>query len=298
MRDLQSLKVFLAVARHRSFAEAARRLAMTPASVTRAIAAVEADLQHQLFVRTTRQVSLTHDGAALAARLRPLIADVDMVLEDARAGPGAAHGTLKISVPLSFGVRVMPDILAEFRQRYPGISLRCEMSDAFVDVLGRGFDLALRISAAPEGKSAIWRKLAKIERLLVAAPGTPETFLTSPAGLDPARCLGHSFSEEPEIWALSDGQTTRKIVAGAEFAVNNGDVLALLAKAGHGVAQLPRFLCAEALEAGDLVPILPDWTPSNLWLSLTYPPFETLPPPVALFSDFIETRLLAQFNTP
>lgn len=293
MRDLHALRVFLAVAHHRSFARAARQMGTTAASVTRAVAGLEAELGIQLFIRTTRQVSLTAEGAALTARVAPLVDGLDRTLDQVRAGPASERGTLSISVPVSFGTRILPPILSEFRTLYPGIALKCDMTDTMVDLVGGGIDMAVRITQTVTARSTIVRKIMLIERHLVAAPESPEALANDPDCLDPARCLGHCEPGRIEGWTLERDGQTRRISAGHELSANNGDLLAHLAADGHGVALLPDFQVRRGLASGRLVRVLPDWSVTPVWLSLAYPPYSRLPAPVALFSDFVEARLPA-----
>ena len=293
MKDLQGLRLFLSVAREGSFAEAARQMGTTPASVTRAVAALEESLRAQLLVRTTRQVSLTSDGAAFAARVDNLVSELDSAMDSLRHRDGTAHGALRISVPVSFGLCVLPDVLVGFRLSHPQITLTVDMSDQFVDIVGGGFDLAVRISGPPKESSTIWRKICAVDRLLVAAPEAPEVAIHMPDELQAERCLGYGTAGGGEIWRLSHQRERRSVRAGGQFAGNNGDLLARIAQSGAGVALLPRFIVADALAAGRLVQVLPEWEPEPLWLTLYYPPYTQLPPTVALFSAFFENAILA-----
>ncbi len=292
MMDLRQLRVFFAVAKHRSFAAAAREFGLNPAAVTRDISKLEKGLGVQLFVRTTRSVTLTTEGAAMAARLQPALDALEDALRSVQFGASGLHGQIKVSVPMSFGVRIMPDIVTRFRQQFAGISVYLSMNDELVDIISEGYDLAIRISEAPQDKSTIWRKICRIERLLVAAPGAPETAAATPDDLLDGRLLSYGCVQQREVWRLSRGHVRRKLVAGDRLGANNGDVLAELAEEGNGVALLPRFIVEDALAEGRLVEILPEWTCPTLWLTLYYPPFEKLPPVVATFSEFVERELL------
>ena len=290
MKDLSDIRVFLSVAALGSFAAAARALAMTPPSVTRAVGALEERLGVQLFVRTTRQVSLTSAGAVYAARMGPLLKAFDDAAEEVRAQESAISGPIRLNAPLSLGQQILPDVLSGFRAENPAISLAVTLTDSFVDIVTAPYDLAIRISGPPDDKSTIWRKLCPIRRVLVASPGflaangVPET----PDDLPAAACLAFDAEAAGENWELTSAGRRRRLRAGAVLAGNNGELLARLAENGEGVVMLPHFIVEEALAAGRLVQVLPDWTPSELWLTLYYPPYERLPIRVARFSDFFE----------
>lgn len=290
MGELESLRTFLTVAEERSFSGAARLLGTTPASVTRTIAALEEGLGVQLLLRTTRQVSLTSAGAVYAARVRPLVEGLAAAAEETQRQQGVTAGSLRLAAPMSLGARVLPAVLSQFAAIHPQTHVSVTLSDRFVDIVEEDFDLAIRISGPPSDKSTVWRKICRVPRLMVAAPGylaargVPET----PDDLSDHACLSYDAEAREAIWDLSRGSVRRSHRARGGFSANNGDVLADLAANGEGIALLPRFIVAEALETGRLVPVLPDWQPPEIWLTLYYPPYERLPVRVATFSDFFE----------
>lgn len=293
MQDLKPIRVFLEVAALRSFAGAARSLRMTPASVTRIVAGLEADLGQQLLVRTTRQVSLTSAGALIAARYRPVIEEFDRVTQDINRATRPDRGRLALNAPMSLGLRLLPAMLDGFRLAYPNIALDVQMTDALVDIVDGACDLAIRISGAPTDKSTIWRKLCEVPRVTVAAPSLfnripqPQT----PEDLDPAYCLSYSARRAPELWTYRKGPMKRVIHAGTEIVSNNGEFLYHLAAAGNGIVTLPSFLVQDGIARGEVVPILTDWEIPPLYLMLYYPPYDVLPPLVATFTEFFETYI-------
>ncbi|MDQ0322235.1 DNA-binding transcriptional LysR family regulator [Pararhizobium capsulatum DSM 1112] len=293
MNDYKALRTFLLAAEKRNFAQVARELDMTPAAVTRAIAALEDDLGVQLFVRTTRQVSLTTDGAIFAAQIQPAISALENARKDVINANKADQGRLRISVPTWFGKTILPPILSRFREQYPKISFEISLADGLVNIVDDDYDLAIRISAAPSDKFTIWRKICVIRRVLVAAPESRFAGLQHPGELAPDECLAYSGESRREMWTLSDGSASVVLSAGCAFSANSGDVLADMAAGGAGVALLPRFHVAEHLRNGRLVHILESWAPPDLWLTLYYPPYQTLPPPIASFSRFFEQQLPA-----
>ncbi|MGY6549621.1 MAG: LysR family transcriptional regulator [Roseinatronobacter sp.] len=293
MDDLKPIRVFLETAHQRSFAAAARRLGMTPATVTRTIARLERDLGTQLLVRSTRSVALTADGAAVMARLEGLVAAFDTASAELRATHAPDRGQLRVTAPLSFALRVMPPLLAQFRREWPGVDLQMTLRDRLEDVMEGHHDLAIRISAPPRDKTTIWRRICAVPRAIVAAPGLllqtgqPQR----PEDLDPALCLGYASGDATETWRLSRAGQTRQIAAGPGFVTNNGDLLAELAQDGAGFVLLPEFIVAPALQSGALVRVLHEWQAPQLWLSLTYPAYDRLPPLVARFSEHFEQGL-------
>jgi len=293
MGELESIRIFLAVARQRSFSGAARTLGLAPAAVTRAVAALEEGLGAQLLLRTTRAVSLTAAGALYAARVAPLVEGLGVAAEEMRERQGELSGLLRISAPLSLGTQALPTVLSQFAAIHPRTSVVVSLTDRLIDIVGEGYDLAIRISGSPSDKSTIWRKICPVPRLLAAAPsylarqGVPEV----PKDLVGHDCLGHAPDALGETWLLGKGDRHESIRAEGRFQSNNGEFLTQLAINGEGIVMLPRFMLREALARGELVPVLPDWLPSEIWLTLYFPPYERLPLRVATFSDFFEAHV-------
>jgi len=293
MGELESIRTFLAVASLRSFSAAARQLAMTPASVTRTISALESRLGVQLLLRTTRQVALTSAGAAYLARVQPLVAALGEAAQDTRDLHGATTGLLRVAAPLSLGLRLLPAVLSQFAALHPQTRLALTLSDRFVGMVEEDFDLAIRISGPPQDYSTGWRKICPVPRMLVASPayllakGAP----VGPEDLRDMACLSYAEDARQEIWNLTRGTEQHRHRAKGGFGANNGDLLARLAVNGEGVALLPRFIVEGDLAQGRLTQVLPDWLPPDIWLTLTYPPYDRLPRRVATFSDFFEAHV-------
>ncbi|MHA6685381.1 LysR family transcriptional regulator [Mesorhizobium sp. A556] len=290
MGELESLRVFLAVAEQRSFAGAARQLGMTPASVTRSVAALEQRLGVQLLLRTTRQVSLTSAGAVYAARVSPLVEGIAEAASETMEAQGITSGLIRVSAPMSLGLKVLPAVLSQFATLYPQTHVALTLSDSFVDIVEDDYDLAIRISGPPSDKSTIWRKVCMVPRSLVASPaylaqrGAPE----KPEDLSGYKCLSYSQDAAIETWELSRGASRRSHRAEGSFSANNGDFLVRLVMNSEGIALLPRFIVEEDMQSDRLVEVLPDWSAPEIWLTLYYPPYAQLPLRVATFSDFFE----------
>lgn len=293
MNNYKALRTFLLAAEKKNFAQVARELDMTPAAVTRAIAALEEDLGVQLFVRTTRQVSLTADGAVYAAQIQPAMQALDAARKDVMNAHKSDQGRLRISAPTWLGKTVLPPILGAFRDHYPKMCFEISLSDGLVNIVDDDYDLAIRISSSPSDKFTIWRKICVIPRILVAAPDSRFVNMKHPNELTPDDCLAYSGESRRETWSLSDGGSSITLSAGRAFSANSGEVLADMAAQGLGVTLLPGFNIMEHIRSGRLVHVFPGWTPPNLWLTLYYPPYQALPPRVATFSKFFEQQVPA-----
>lgn len=299
MVDLKAIRVFLEVAAELSFAKAARSLKMTPASITRIVSNLESDMGLQLFVRTTRQVSLTTAGALALARYKPLVQAFDLANDELTGASRADSGRLRINAPMSMGIRVLPSLIESFRLAYPRIELEVFLTDTLMDIIEGDCDMAIRISGPPTDKSTIWRKICQIPRYAVAAPALFERLPApaDPEDLDRDSLMAYSSDGRPEVWKFTKAGQKREVKTTARLISNNGDYLCSAAIAGGGVCVLPEFIVRDGLAAGALEKVLPNWSVEHLWLTLYYPPYERLPPLVATFSEFFESYMRGQDGT-
>ncbi|WP_299281120.1 LysR family transcriptional regulator [uncultured Tateyamaria sp.] len=293
MKELHPIRVFLKVAELASFAAAARDLTMTPASVTRIVAKLEDTLGQQLLLRTTRHVSLTAAGARVATRYGPIVEDFDRASEEMAQAARPDRGRLRLNAPVSMGVRLLPGLIDSFRLAYPNIEVDMTMTDRLVDIMAEDCDLAIRISGPPGDLSTIWRKVCEVPRRAIAAPALFERMAVPdhPSDLVVDSCLSYSADGAGEPWVFTKEAHRHRLRAGTAVVSNNGDFLYALARAGGGIAVLPDFITHAGLESGAVIPVLPDWSVTSLWLTLYYPPYTQLPPLVATFSDFFEAYM-------
>ena len=248
--------------------------------MTRVVARLEADLGHQLLVRTTRQVSLTSHGALVAARYGPVVAEFDRISQELASEAQPFRGKLSITAPLSFGMRTLPALIDSFRLAYPHIRVHLQLTDTKVDMMASTCDVAIRISTPPTDKSTIWRKICAVPRHVVGAPalldrlGRPQ----HPDDLDPSYCLSYSPNNEPEKWVFERNGARRQVTADSPILSNSGDFLYSLVLKQAGLALLPDFIIHEGIKSDQAEIVLADWPAQPLWLSLFYPPYEALPP--------------------
>ena len=291
MINLKAIRVFLSVARHRSFSAAANELNLAPASATRIVAQLEQDLDQQVFVRTTRQVGLTAFGSEVAARYSPIVDGFDDVTQTLLRQSRPAHGHLRITAPVSLGLKVMPDLLSGFALAYPNVTVDVNFTDALVDVIAERCDVAVRVSRPPKDQSTIWRKIAEVPRFAVASPSFAGRLgpIEGPADLPEDHMMSYGDTGEAEVWAFEKNGKTRTVRAGSRIMSNNGDFLCAMACRGHGITALPDFIVRDALQSDALVRVIPDWTVASLWLTLSYPPYAQLPPIVGYFTEYFES---------
>lgn len=290
--DLEAWAVFAKVAEAGSFAGAASELALSKATVSKAIGRLESRLGERLFHRTSRRLSLTETGRALAGRAAQILAEAESIEAEAASGAAVPRGRLRLAAPMSFGLDHVAPVLPDFLAAFPEISVDLHLSDAVVDLIAGGFDLALRIAALPDS-SLVARRLCEVRRLLVgsrayfAAHGRP----VHPRDLAGHACLGYSYLPSGNRWrfAASSGEEHAVAVSGP-LKANNAEALLPALRAGLGIAVQPEFVVWRDLRAGRLEAVMTDWPAPPVALNLVTPPGGPRPPKVAVAIEFLARR--------
>ena len=290
---LSGMQVFASVASLGSLSAAARALGMSQTMATKHMAALEGRLGVKLLHRTTRRLTLTEAGRAYldaAERILGEVADADA---EAAAGAAEVRGTLRLNVPVSFGIREIAPLIPDFLENHPALSIDLGLNDRQVDLIEEGWDLAVRIGAMASS-SMIARKLAPCFTVVCAAPrylaakGTPRSI----ADLARHDCLGYTLSRTigADTW-LFGGERNISVAVRGSLKANNGDALTAAAIAGEGIVYQPTFLVAREIEAGLLVPIELDQPPIVLdGIFAIYPADRRPLAKVRAFIDFLVKR--------
>ncbi|WP_234642150.1 LysR family transcriptional regulator [Delftia tsuruhatensis] len=298
MDSLGNIGVFVRVAERLGFSAVARELGLSPSAVGKAIARLEERLGVRLFNRSTRALALTAEGERFLERCRRILCEVEAAQLELRHAGERPHGRLRISLPRHSGL--FEEAISDFLLEYPEVELDLNFSDHLVDVIGEGFDVAIR--AAPLEDSALrHRRLGDFRRVLVGSPtyfqrhGRPQR----PADLAGHLCLHYRFAGTGRLerWPLAgqaqDGappELPRSVVC------NSVEMRIFLALRGQGIACLPDFTVARQLEQGLLETVLDHHVAGThnqgtVWL--VWPPGRDLSPKVRAFLDFMARRLFA-----
>jgi DNA-binding transcriptional LysR family regulator len=290
--DFEALAIFAKVVELRSFAGAAGELALSKATVSKAVTRLEERLGARLFNRTSRRLALTDAGQRLSERAARLLADGEAAEDEALAQSTSPRGLVRLAVPMTFGIKAVAPLLPEFLQAYPDVSIDLHLSDATVDLIGEGFDAGLRIARLPDS-SLIARRLCAMPRYTVAAPsylkrhGRP----THPMHLAQHKCFGYAYLSTPNVWHYTnaDGEQASVRPAGP-LRVNNGEALMPSLLAGLGIADLPDFIVGDAIASGEVEVILKGWKQPEGAVHLVMPPGGPRPARVEVLADFLTAK--------
>jgi DNA-binding transcriptional LysR family regulator len=291
--DFEGLAMFSKVAEERSFAAAARAMGLSVATVSRGVSRLEERLGARLLNRTSRQLALTEFGQTIAESASRIYRAAEETEGAARELSAKPRGLVRLAVPMSFGLRWVAPILPDFFLAYPDVSIDLHLSDAMVDLIGEGFDAALRIAVLPDS-SLVARRLCPVSRIIVASPRYLEKFgrPTHPQELAGRACLGYAYRTRSDVWRFVNKAGDEETIAPTgPLRVTNVDALVPTVLAGLAIAELPEFIAGEYLRDGRMESILPDWTMQTGGLYFVTPSGHARPAKVEVLADFLFERL-------
>jgi DNA-binding transcriptional LysR family regulator len=293
--DFEGFAMFAKVAEEGSFAAAATAMGVSVATVSRAVTRLEARLGGRLFNRTSRRLALTDYGHMLAERAAKIYADAEEAEDFARETSSRPRGLVKLAAPLSFGARWVAPLLPEFFRTYPDISVDLVLTDAHADLIGEGFDAALRI-AIMEDSSLAARLIAPVRRFVVASLaylsryGRPR----HPHDLGAHQCLTYAHRNKRDVWRFTHQSGEECVITptGA-LRVTSVDALLPMLLAGLAITELPEFVATQYFPDKQLEPILTDWRLPEGALYFVTPTARARPAKVSALADFFISRLAA-----
>jgi len=269
--QIEDLRIYVAVIHAGNFTAAAEQMLLSKQYVSRRMAALEASLGARLLIRNTRKLSVTDAGllfARHAQRILDEIQEAELAVSDQRQ---VLRGSFRINLPMSFGMSHLSSLIAEFLSYHPALQFQIELADRYVDVIGEGVDMAIRIGTLADS-TLIARPLGELRRVICCSPayvaraGTPQ----QPEALLQHACLRYG-REGQNGWELQVNGKAKWLAVQGPMVSNNGEVLRDAALAGLGLVLLPEFIVGPALQRGDLVSVLEGYQPPALALNAVYP---------------------------
>ncbi|MCP5198885.1 MAG: LysR family transcriptional regulator [Gammaproteobacteria bacterium] len=299
MKDIDTLRLFLAVAEEGSFARAAQRQHLSAAVATRRIAALEAEFGVRLFSRSTRHVGATPEGLLLVEHARGIVAAADAASEALQTSDAAPSGHLRVLARAGLGRHIVVPYLGEFRARYPAVTISLELTEARVlDLHARGCDVGVTIGHLDDS-GLVARRLVETDSLLCASPdylarrGVPRL----PDDLSHHDCLTIQAADAAATWHFSREAERFSVRFQAPVSISDADALLGCARAGLGIVMVADWLAADDFTRGSLVRVLPGFQvePRGTPINALYPSRAYLPRKARAFVEFLVEKCAARF---
>jgi len=294
---LKELTAFVRAAETGSFSKVAREFEVSQPLVSRMVASLETRIGVKLLLRTTRKVTPTDAGNVFLKRARQILDDLDDAENTAR-GADSLYGTLRVAIPVGFGIREVIPHLPAFLAQHPRLRVDLLISDRAEDLVAKGVDMALRMGPLADSSFGA-RLLVKASRLVVAAPaylakrGTPKT----PTELSGHDCIvgpGHSGRRG---WSFTRSGAVTSVAVGGRVQADSADGVVGCAKAGLGIAVVSRWMCRSELKAGELLRILPDYQLDPVEVHAIYPGGRRPSLKARAFSNYLAAKQIADDGT-
>ncbi|MBO6853053.1 MAG: LysR family transcriptional regulator [Marivivens sp.] len=289
MDRLTEMEAFATVVDQGGFTDAARKMGISKSAVSKHVSALEARLGARLLNRTTRRVSPTEIGLAYYDRARRVLNDAGEADALVTSMQSAPSGLLRISVATDFGVNHLSPVLGEFLKEFPDITVNMVLNNRYVELISEGFDMAVRIGEL-EDSTLRARKLTETSLRMIGSPayfqrhGRPIKI----DDLNDHKLLHYSNQANAAVWKLTaPSGEKRQIRTSGSLTVNDGQSLLNACIGGLGIAYLPSFLYADALEKGLVEEAIPDLPEERQGIYAVYPPGRFTQPKVRAFIDFL-----------
>lgn len=271
MDKLANMQAFEAVGRTGSFAEAARKLNVANSVISKRVKDLEDFLGTQLFIRTTRKVTLTETGYSYLEYVREILDQIEEVEARIKKKMDRPVGTIRLAAPLSFGVQHLGPAISSYLEKYPDVEIKTYLSDRPVSLIDEGYDLAIRAGELKDS-SLIAKKLMSCRRVVCASPeyfekhGHPKT----PKDLKEHNCMSYLNLADGKAWPFVEGGRKKWQPVSGSFLSDNGDLLHKAALTGCGITFLPTFIVGESLEQKKLEAVLEDYEETDFNVYAVY----------------------------
>ncbi|TXR54415.1 LysR family transcriptional regulator [Reinekea thalattae] len=292
MGQLEEMAMLVRIVDTGGITRAAEQLGIAKSAVSRRLNELETRLGCQLLSRTTRKFSLTEAGEHYYQRAMNILDEIKTLDEQTSGVHSSVEGTLKLSLPLSFGLMHLSPLIDQYLVEHPQLKLQLDFSDRRVDLVEEGFELAIRIGELRDSSYQA-KRLTRIRQVLCASPdyllkqGAPQTL----EELQTHQFLQYGFAKQAELKCIDEQGRHRQLRLNSSVQVNNGDFMQQLAINGHGITMLPSFLVYQSIKQGLLVPLLNEYRWPESAAYAVYPRNRFLPQRCRLLIDFIAEQL-------
>ena len=293
-----AMTYFCRVVEAGSFSKVATEHQVAQSTVSKTLTFLEKHLGVKLMSRSTRQLSLTEAGTDYYKQCLHILDNVAEAEALVRQGQFQPSGTLKVSVTAAFGRLLVVPILDEFLQKYPKLEFNLILDDQYTDIVKEGVDIAFRVGPLADS-SIIARKIGEGKRVTVASPsylskrGTPKTL----EALAQHECITYASTNAPETWWFSGPHGNQDITVRGRFSANNPETICAASASGLGISVVMLWSAKYYLEKGDLVTLLPDYSPHSYDVHAVYPERKFTPPKVTRFIAHLEHHFALKTGT-
>jgi DNA-binding transcriptional LysR family regulator len=293
---IDNIRLFLTIAEKGSLVAAAREAGLSSTTVSERLAALEAHYGVVLFNRTTRSLSLTDEGRTLLNGAKVVLGEIEDLEARIRHGAETLSGPIRVSAPIDLGRSIVSEVISRFTTNNPAISIELLLSDGYVDIVGQGFDLALRFGTVTDSTLRT-RNLGHFRRIVCAAPsylvanGAPQT----PGDLMQHNCLIMRFGATLDnVWHFGRDKKSQTVTVRGNKTVNDGSLVRQWALEGHGIILKSELDVAQDIKTGRLVALLEDHSPPPTPLQMMFPPGRAQPRRVRALADAINEAMAAR----
>ena len=292
MGQLEDMAMFVRIVDAGGITKAADQLDLAKSAVSRRLNDLETRLNSQLISRTTRKSKLTQAGQEYYQRAQNILDEVNSLNEETSGTKANIEGTLKITAPLSFGLMHLSDLLHDYALTHPQLDFQLDFSDRRLDLVEEGYELAIRIGELTDSSFQA-KRLTQIRHVLCASPsylaqhGTPINL----DELEQHHILQYGLSKQGKFDLIDQQGKKHSQVFNSKMQANNGDFLLKMAIKGHGITYLPTFLAYQAINNGELTPILTDYQLPTFNAYAVYPKNRFLSQRCRYLIDFIADKL-------
>ncbi|MDO6732182.1 LysR family transcriptional regulator [Marinovum sp. 2_MG-2023] len=293
---IDNIRLFLTITEKGSLVAAGREAGLSTTTVSERLAALEAHYGVVLFNRTTRKLSLTDEGRTLLSGAKLVLGEIEDLETRIRHGADTLSGPIKVSAPIDIGRSIVSEVISRFTTENPAISIELLLSDGYVDIVGQGFDLALRFGTITDSTLRL-RNLGHFRRIVCASPsyidahGAPQ----KPADLAQHNCLIMRFGTTLDnVWRFGTDKKPQTVTVRGNKTVNDGSLVRQWALEGCGIILKSELDVAPDMEAGRLVALLEGYAPPANPLQMMFPPGRAQPRRVRALATAIGNAMIAR----